>query len=83
MPPAQRAHKPPKDRRHSQGSFRNRTEHGSVCHRRVLGIGIDQDTAAIVDGDTFTVIGSGAVYVVDGEEVTHSNVAEASPERVL
>jgi cyanophycinase len=49
----------------------------------VLGIGIDEDTAAIVDGDTFTVIGSGAVYVVDGEDVTHSNVAEASPERVL
>jgi cyanophycinase len=29
------------------------------------------------------VIGSGAVYVVDGEHVSHSNVAEARPERVL
>jgi cyanophycinase len=29
------------------------------------------------------VIGSGAVYVVDGEHLTHSNVAEARPERVL
>lgn len=57
---------------------------GAVAHNpRVLGIGIDEDTAAIVTGDTFTVIGSGAVYVVDGEDVTHSNVAEASPERVL
>ena len=57
---------------------------GAVAHNpRVLGIGIDEDTAAIVEDDCLTVIGSGAVYVVDGEHVTHSNVAEASPERVL
>ncbi len=57
---------------------------GAVAHNpRVLGMGIDEDTAAIVEGDTFEVIGSGAVYVVDGEHVTHSNVAEARPERVL
>jgi cyanophycinase len=34
---------------------------------RVLGIGIDEDTAVVVDGDDFKVIGSGAVYVVDAE----------------
>ena len=57
---------------------------GAVAHNpRVLGIGIDEDTAAVVEGDTFHVIGSGAVYVVDGEHVSHSNVAEARPERVL
>ena len=57
---------------------------GAVAHNpRVLGLGIDEDTAAIVQGDEFEVIGSGAVYVVDGESVTHSNVAEARPERVL
>jgi cyanophycinase len=57
---------------------------GAVAHNpRVLGLGIDEDTAAIVEGDEFEVIGSGAVYVVDGESVTHSNVAEARPERVL
>jgi cyanophycinase len=57
---------------------------GAVAHNpRVLGMGIDEDTAAIVEGDEFEVIGSGAVYVVDGEHVTHSNVAEARPERVL
>ena len=57
---------------------------GAVAHNpRVLGIGIDEDTAAIVEGDHFEVIGSGAVYVVDGEGVTHSNLAEARPERVL
>jgi cyanophycinase len=57
---------------------------GAVAHNpRVLGIGIDEDTAAVVEGDEFYVIGSGAVYIVDGEHVSHSNVAEASPERVL
>ncbi len=46
-------------------------------------MGIDEDTAAVVEGDEFFVIGSGAVYVVDGEHCTHSNVAEERPERVL
>ena len=57
---------------------------GAVAHNpRVLGIGIDEDTAAVMEDDCFTVIGSGAVYVVDGTSVTHSNVAEARPDRVL
>jgi cyanophycinase len=57
---------------------------GAVAQNpRVLGIGIDEDTAIIVEGCTFRVAGSGAVYMVDGSEVTHSNIAEASPERTL
>jgi cyanophycinase len=57
---------------------------GAVAHNpRVLGLGIDEDTAAIVEDSRLTVIGRGAVYVVDGADVTHSNVAEARPERVL
>ncbi|WCM25881.1 cyanophycinase [Sphingomonas sp. QA11] len=44
---------------------------------RVLGIGIDEDTAIIVHKESFKVVGAGAVYVVDGADVTHSNVAEA------
>jgi cyanophycinase len=57
---------------------------GAVAHNpRVLGIGIDEDTAAVVEGDVFGVIGSGAVYVVDGTGVTYSNLAEADPDRVL
>jgi cyanophycinase len=36
-----------------------------------------------VEGDRFRVIGAGAVYIVDGEHVSHSNLAEARPERVL
>jgi cyanophycinase len=57
---------------------------GAVAHNpRVLGIGVDENTAAVVEDGRLTVIGSGAVYIVDGEGVTHSNVAEAQPERVL
>jgi len=57
---------------------------GAVAHNpRVLGIGVDEDTAAVVEGNDLRVIGNGAVYVVDGQHVTHSNVAEARPERVL
>ncbi|CAN5488219.1 cyanophycinase [soil metagenome] len=50
---------------------------------RVLGVGIDEDTAIIVGGDIFRVIGSGAVYVVDAEGVSASNIAEARPENTL
>jgi cyanophycinase len=57
---------------------------GAVAHNpRVLGLGIDEDTAAVVEGDRFRVIGSGAVYVVDGADVSFCNVAEARPDRAL
>ena len=49
----------------------------------ILGIGIDEDSAIVVEGERSTVIGSGAVTIVDAEHVTHSNVAEAKPKRVL
>jgi cyanophycinase len=57
---------------------------GAVAHNpRVLGMGIDEDTAAMVEGDEFRVIGSGAVYVVDGTDVSYCNVAEARAECAL
>ena len=57
---------------------------GAVAHNpRVLGLGIDEDTAAIVEGDCFEVIGSGAVYVVDGTDVSYCNVAEARSDCAL
>jgi cyanophycinase len=53
---------------------------GAVAENpRVLGIGIDEDTAIVVeDESSFYVLGRGAVYVVDGSGVTHSNITEES-----
>ncbi len=57
---------------------------GAVAQNpRVLGIGIDEDTAIVVEGCGFRVIGAGAVTIVDGSGVTHSNIAEARPDRTL
>lgn len=50
---------------------------------RILGIGIDEDTAIVVHNGKFKVIGSGGVYVVEGSHVTDSNIAEAEPKSVL
>lgn len=57
---------------------------GAVAHNpRMLGIGIDEDTAIVVEGGMLTVIGSGGVTIIDGAAVTRSNIAEAKPDRVL
>ena len=43
----------------------------------MLGIGIDEDTAIVVsDKGTAEVIGSGAVYFIDGSSINYSNVSE-------
>jgi cyanophycinase len=50
---------------------------------RLLGIGIDEDTALVIQGhEQAGVIGSGAVYIVDGRHVTHADTFE-SPERAI
>lgn len=49
----------------------------------VLGIGIDEDTAIVVDGTSFNVIGSGAVYVADGSAISYTNATDAAPGRTL
>lgn len=42
-----------------------------------LGIGIDEDTAIVVNKEgMIKVIGSGAVYVFDGSGITYSNISE-------
>lgn len=41
----------------------------------MLGFGIDEDTAMIVDGDEFRVVGSGVITVVDESTATHNNLA--------
>ena len=48
-----------------------------VAHPGLLGVGIDENTAAIVEDERLiTVIGAGAVTIVDGNEIESTNVAE-------
>ena len=51
---------------------------------QIIGIGIDEDTAIIVnDKAKFRVIGSGAVYILDGSEITKSDVSEQNQRRFI
>lgn len=57
---------------------------GAVAHNpRLLGIGIDEDTAIVVEDRVATVAGSGAITVVDARHTTYSNVAAAKSDAVL
>lgn len=51
---------------------------GAVAHNpKYLGIGIDEDTAIILEDKVkFQVMGSGAVYVLDAHEASGSNLVE-------
>lgn len=48
-----------------------------------LGLGIDEDTAVIVDGKAFRVMGRGAVSVVDAGSLTHSNLDKVASDESL
>lgn len=58
---------------------------GAVAQNpRNIGLGIDEDTAIVVTGETqFEVIGSGAVYVVDGIDIGYSSFSEQQPEGIV
>jgi cyanophycinase len=61
--------------------FSQRGRHGrlitAIAHYpQELGLGIDEDTAMIVTGNEFEVIGSGAVTVIDAGGITHTNLHE-------
>lgn len=58
---------------------------GAVAQNpRNLGIGIDEDTAIVVDrGTCFEVLGSGAVYVVDGTQISYSSLSETNADGVI
>lgn len=44
----------------------------------LIGVGLDEDTAAFIDGNNeFTVVGSGAITVVDPADIEYSSMAEA------
>jgi cyanophycinase len=48
-----------------------------------LGLGIDEDTAIVVERSRFRVVGRGGVYVFDASTATFSNVAEAEADETL
>jgi cyanophycinase len=52
-------------------------------HPRDLGVGIDEDTAVVVRGGKFRVIGAGAATVVDASEMTHTNLASVERNALL
>jgi cyanophycinase len=56
---------------------------GAVAENsRLLGIGIDEDTAVVLSrGCEFNVIGDGAVYIVDGRSITYNNVQAGNADR--
>ena len=55
-----------------------------VCQNpEVLGVGIDEDTAIVINDDELTVIGSGAVYFVDGRNIEYTNVSEKKQDEVF
>lgn len=45
-----------------------------VLQPAVLGLGIDEDTGIVVNGDEFAVVGQGAITVVDETTATHNNL---------
>jgi cyanophycinase len=55
---------------------------GAVAQNpRLLGIGLDEDTAIIVEQERdFRVLGSGGAYVLDGREMTCTNLTEEDKE---
>lgn len=51
---------------------------------RNIGIGIDEQTAVVVEaGRSFYVIGEGAVYVVDGTALSYSNITDEDENKTL
>jgi len=58
---------------------------GAVAQNpRMLGVGIDEDTAVVVESDgTLHTLGSGAVYIVDGHDLSYTNISQSSFGRAL
>ena len=69
--------------------FRQRDRLGRLAysvatHPGLLGVGVDENTAAIVENDSkISVIGKSAVTIVDGKHITASDVAEVTASRPI
>ena len=69
--------------------FRQRDRLGRLAYAvatypGLLGVGVDENTAAIVENNTkISVIGKSAVTIVDGTHITASNVAEVTASRPI
>lgn len=64
------------DQHFSQRGRLGRLISALVQQPAILGIGIDENTAVIVEGDEFEVVGQGSVTVVDESETTHNNLPQ-------
>lgn len=61
-----------------RGRF-SRLAQAVAANPQAIGIGLGEDTGVIIrNNDTLEIIGSGAVLLVDGENIRHSNIAEIS-----
>ncbi|MBV9387110.1 MAG: cyanophycinase [Chroococcidiopsidaceae cyanobacterium CP_BM_ER_R8_30] len=62
------------DQHFSQRGRLGRLLSALVQQPAVLGFGIDENTAMVVSGNEFEVVGAGAITVVDVSQITHSNL---------
>jgi cyanophycinase len=67
------------DQHFSERGRLNRLLAAVACYPHELGVGIDEDTAILTDGDRFEVLGSGTVTVVDAGCATDIQVPPAGP----
>src|SRR4051812_16154128 len=57
---------------------------GAVAQNpRILGIGIDENTAIVLKDGRFRVLGAGAVYVIDAISESYTNVSEEHPDQTM
>ncbi|MFL5580156.1 MAG: cyanophycinase [Gemmatimonadaceae bacterium] len=50
---------------------------------RILGIGIDENTAVVRDRHRLRVLGAGAVYVLDAQDLSYTNLTEEAGNRTI
>ena len=59
-----------------RGRF-NRLAQAVASNPQCTGIGLGEDTGVIVtDGNCLEVVGSGAVVIVDGKDIRHTNITD-------